>query len=380
MVASFSGISECCLNLISKIIAIPLLVICLPQILGAISAKGACAVTAKGAAVLAAKGGCAEMIDSPGAETIRSAGVRKKPGAGAETTVDAVGADTLAVGSFEWSPAAAILYGSPLPISNWRRSFRRAAPDVVSTRSVPLAFGMSAVVPGLGQVYNRDWIGTAIFVAVEAALVAGWASWKSSGNDGVEAYEQFAHQSWSPIQYAEWLNAFSGYNGPPIEPPSISENEFRNPDTWTATERAEVDAFFADIRRAERSSIYLQTGATFSHVLPNFGEQQYYELIGKYFQYAPGWRDYSGDPDEDPREVMPEDANFYVYSENHAAANDDLRRASVAGALVIVNHFAAAVQAAVIARMHNMRIQPSVGLSQSPSGELIAKARIAVTL
>lgn len=40
-----------------------------------------------------------------------------------------------------------------------------------SRRSTPLAFGMSAVVPGLGQAYNRHWIKGAVAVAGEAAVL-----------------------------------------------------------------------------------------------------------------------------------------------------------------------------------------------------------------
>jgi hypothetical protein len=31
-----------------------------------------------------------------------------------------------------------------------------------------------------------------------------------------------------------------------------------------------------------------------SHRLPPHGDQQYYEMIGKYHQYSPGWNDFTG--------------------------------------------------------------------------------------
>ena len=40
-------------------------------------------------------------------------------------------------------------------------------------RSVPLALGMSAVLPGAGQVYNRQWVKAGILVAAEGALILG---------------------------------------------------------------------------------------------------------------------------------------------------------------------------------------------------------------
>ncbi len=277
------------------------------------------------------------------------------------------------------SATADILYLNPLPISNWRNALLRDPQTDVAGRSVPLAFGLSAVIPGLGQAYNRDWIAAAIFVAAEVALIAANVSWKNSGNQGVEEFEQFANLNWSPLQYAEWLNDYSGYNGPDVDLPSLTEADFKHPENWSAGQRAEVDAFFANIQTAERASIYLTTGASFSHVLPSFGDQQYYELIGKYFQYAPAWTDYSGNPDDDPRDIMPDDANFYFYADIHASANDDLRKSSTTSSLLIVNHFAAAVQSAVMARIHNKRIQPSVSLSQGPRGDLVTTARLMLT-
>lgn len=277
------------------------------------------------------------------------------------------------------SATADILYRNPLPISNWRNALLQDPQTDVTGRSVPLAFGLSAVIPGLGQAYNRDWLAAALFVAVEVALVASHYSWKNSGNQGVEEYEQFANQNWSPIQYAEWLNDFKGYGGPDVELPSLTEQDFQRPEDWSVAQRAEVDGFFRDIRTAERLSTWPTTGASFSHVLPFFGEQQYYELIGKYFQYSPAWTDYTGSPDDDPVDVLPEDANFYFYADIHAAAQGDLRKSSVASSLLIMNHFAAAAQSAIMARIHNKRIQPSVSLSQGPRGDLVTTARLVLT-
>jgi len=272
------------------------------------------------------------------------------------------------------------LYGSPLPFSRWNVAGVVDDDIVASTRSIPLAFGMSALVPGLGQAYNRDWVAAGIFVAAEVALLTAWLVMKNNGNQGIEEYEQFADNGFSPIKYAEWLNGYSGYDGAPVPLPSITDDEFRFPDMWTSAERAEVNAFFDDIQAAERQSIYLTTGASFSHVLPYHGEQQYYELIGKYFQFAPGWRDYEGQPDDDPRVVMPPDSDFYFYSVIHAEANDDLRRASWAGVLVVLNHFAAGAEAAVSAKLHNNAVRPSLTLSQDSHGELIANAAFAISL
>jgi Family of unknown function (DUF5683) len=247
-------------------------------------------------------------------------------------------------------------------------------------RSVPKAFALSAVVPGLGQAYNRSWWKVGVAVAAEAALITAYFSWKNKGNDGERGYKAFAHQNWSPIKYAEWLNAYSGYTGSDVPLPSLTDAEFMHPETWTAAQRTEVDAFFNEIRAAERQSSFVETGASFSHVLPYFGEQQYYELIGKYFQFAPGWDDYNYAPDADPEIVMSKDAHFYYYAHIHAKANDYLRRSRWAGAFIIVNHFAAAVDAAISARRHNLSLHPTTAMVTGPFGEPVVTTGLRLDL
>ena len=273
-------------------------------------------------------------------------------------------------------PDADLLYGvdsvhePPSPIFRPEESTK--------ARSVPKAFAMSAVIPGLGQVYNGSYWKAGIAVAVEATLIFAYVSWKGKGNDGTDEYQAYAHGNWSPNRYAEWLNAYSGYGGAQIPLSSLTDEQFMHPEDWTAAQQGEATTFFNAIRAAERQSVYLSTGAGFSHVLPYFGEQQYYELIGKYFQFAPGWDDYTYEPDADPQDVMASDAKFYYYAGIHADANDYLRKASWAGAFVFVNHFAAAVEAAVSAKLHNMSLRPRTAMQVGPTGELLTTAGLVV--
>jgi hypothetical protein len=260
------------------------------------------------------------------------------------------------------------------PVTN-RRALLQDAPG---RRNIPLALFMSAAVPGLGQAYNRSWIKAAVAVGIESLLLGGYYSWRSQGNDGVGEYEAYAHQGWSPLKYAEWLNNYSGYAGDPIVIPTIGDTEVQNPGAWSAETRQQINQLIEDIRGAENRSIYIRTGAAFSHVLPRFGEQQYYELIGKYFQYAPGWSDYIGNPDANPEDpnVMPPDAQFYYYSGIHAEANDLLRRSSRLTAFILLNHFVAAIDAAVSAKLHNNRIQTQVSLQGDANGDLVTVAQV----
>lgn len=250
------------------------------------------------------------------------------------------------------------------------------------TRSVPLALGLSAVVPGLGQAYNGDWIRSSAAFAIESGLVIGYFLWRSEGRKGEDAYKAFAHQHWDPAQYASWLNDYVDFleqsDGATLgaEPISIPDGiDFAAPSAWTAAERQAVRGFFSDVRAVEDLVYHPETGAAFSHNLPFFAEQQYYELIGKYFQFAPGWRDYPAwkangtftgaiDPERTgPNGTKPNvQGRFLEYAEDHAAANTLLRRASRASAFLVLNHVVAAFDAAISAKLHNDRIGTDIRL------------------
>lgn len=267
--------------------------------------------------------------------------------------------------------------------------------DAGRRRVVPLAFGLSALVPGAGQAYNRQWVKAATAIAIEAALFAGYSTWRSRGLDGEAAYQAYAHQSWSALKYAGWLNDYADWlreslgtsiDAEAIVVPEALQNGFdiTNPDGWTTGQRQAVSQLFAQIRRLEDAVIHPETGASFSHKLPGFGEQQYYELIGKYFQFAPGWSDYpvwldeEGNPIDaviDPERTAADGSKpnvtdqFYDYARDHGTANDYFRRASRLSIFFIMNHLVAAVDAAVFARLHNDRLTPGISMHLDETGQ-----------
>ena len=77
----------------------------------------------------------------------------------------------------------------------------------------------------------------------------------------------------------------------------------------------------------------LNEAETGSHNLPPHGEQQYYELIGKYHQYAGGWNDYTGGANNS--QISP---NFDYYSGERGEANDYYNTSSTAIMGVYINH------------------------------------------
>ena len=257
---------------------------------------------------------------------------------------------------------------------------------------------MSAVVPGLGQGYNGQWLKAGVAVAIEIALVAGYMTWRNNGLDEERAFQALAHAQWGPGKYASWINDYTVFlelnhggsfsHDPIVVPAGV---DFTNPSGWSESERVTVQQFFGDIREAEFELFHPETGASFSHRLPNFGDQQYYELIGKYFQFAPGWSDYPEwlvdgeytdaiDPERSDASggKLSVSPTFYSYARDHAHSQDLLRRASMVSSLILVNHVIAAIDAAVFARLHNNRLAARVQMVGDGGGGSAPQAKLTI--
>lgn len=266
------------------------------------------------------------------------------------------------------------------------------------------AFAMSAVLPGAGQAWNRQWVKAAVAVALETALVTGYVVTRRRGLDAEDEFRAFAHQDWSPARYASWINDYRVYlqeeigtniTAPPVQ--IVESVDYTDPGGWSAADRAAVNNMFDQIRAIERQSVHPETGAAFSHQIPDFADQQYYELIGKYFQFAPGWFDYPDwismdgmfTPAIDPEVSGPGGSKvyvsdtFYEYARDHADAQDVLRTASRISVFFIVNHLAAGIDAAVTARMRRNQasattVSPVLEMVMAPDGVPAPKAGLSL--
>jgi len=121
--------------------------------------------------------------------------------------------------------------------------------------------------------------------------------------------------------------------------------------------------------------IGLSTQPLFSHTLPSHGEQQYYELIGKYPQFDPGWDDGSGPVSE--TNISP---HFKSYSLMRGYANDLYSKASTALVIVVVNHALSALDAAWSAsRYNNVHAELEMKMQRTPFGvEVVPTATVSV--
>lgn len=193
---------------------------------------------------------------------------------------------------------------------------------------------MSAVVPGAGEFYAKSYIKAAAFFLAEAGLWTFYAIQRANGDEKTDEYEAYANQHWDVYKYAAWLKNenFSG-----------SENIDLTADKQTL--RMQVNAV---------------ESVNFSHSLPDYGAQQYYEVIGKYKSFIAGWSDASGVTR----------ANYINYSlaqvDNYMVtrqdANDFYDAGSTALNVVIVNHLLSAADAAWSVSMFNKNLKIETGM------------------
>lgn len=185
-----------------------------------------------------------------------------------------------------------------------------------------LAGLLSAVVPGAGEFYSESYLKAAIFAVVEAGLITAAIIYDNKGDEKTDEFENYADDSWSVVKYAEWMN-----NHPQINAQIEIDYSSPNLKPWQRI----VD--WEELNYWERQVNSL-LGRGFSHTLHPYGEQQYYELIGKYDQYAPGWNDYSSGLNYEAKSP-----NFFYYSGLRGDANDLYNIAGKAVIGIYINHF-----------------------------------------
>ncbi len=198
-----------------------------------------------------------------------------------------------------------------------------------SKKSPFLAGILSLLVPGAGEIYSGEYLKAGIFLGIEAAVVGTAIIYDNNGDRKTNEFQDYAdaytnpQHNWSVVRYAEWLNQYEGAN--------ITINPDESLPPWERVNWSELNA-------AESGS----------HRLPPHGEQQYYELIGKYHQYSSGWNDFTGGANKD--QVSP---NLLYYSKMRGEANDLYSVASTAVVGIYINHFLSALDAVWSSIQHN---------------------------
>jgi hypothetical protein len=235
--------------------------------------------------------------------------------------------------------------------------------NVESQKSPYLAAALSFLVPGAGEFYDGSYLKTAVFVAIEASAITIGILYNNKGNNQTNYFQNFANQNWSAYRYAEWTYTNISKLNPSLNQADYSRvvNPSNHTVNWTILNKLEVDV---------AGNGQQVPGSYYSHQLPQFGVQQYYELIGKYSQYNVGWDDYVDDPTKpfyDPtrKNLTP---NFIYYSIERGKANDYYNVASKAVLVVVANHILSAIDAAWSAARFNKNLDIHSSLEKYDSG------------
>lgn len=246
-----------------------------------------------------------------------------------------------------------------------------------STRTKPgFAFAASALIPGAGQAANGKWVRAGVYFATEVVGLIYHLDRNAKARNQERAYEQFTHNNWSVVAYAEWLVNYSQQHELNNGWQSLDAEIQGNNPTWEDTRNDWNQIPISTLRNVENQTPFIfedRTGSIFSHELPDYGSQQYYELISKYYQYQPGWRDWynevttAGNQDismyryfwngeDEPFDLFYEGRDrAYEFNQNYRVAGNILK-------LLVVNHVVSAFDALFTVQLKNSRIETEANL------------------
>jgi len=239
--------------------------------------------------------------------------------------------------------------------------FQEGTPDALQDqrKSPWLAGGLSVVLPGAGEFYSGSYLKTAAFLAVEAALWIFAYKYDQKGNRQTDFFQNFANAHWSVVNYATY--AVQNY-----APGGLANY----PGLFMAGSKPWMQVNWAVLNRMESDIAQTTPGMYYSHNLPAYNTQQYYELIGKYPQFNQGWDDVQGKAFTYGDQLS---AESLWYMGQRGQANTYYTTASTFVAIALVNHVVSAVDAALTAGSYNRGLHASVGSQAVPSyGGLVA--------
>ena len=213
--------------------------------------------------------------------------------------------------------------------------------DSSKMKSPIIGGGLSAIIPGAGQFYAKKYVKTGIFLAVEAGLWIMYSVFQGKGNDQTTFYQNYADANWDVYRYATWLKQenFTGSGNINL---SADKNTLRY-----------------QINQCEQAS-------GFSHQLPNYGDQQYYEVIGKYQTYICGWAESVGQGITKNNYQTRHLTQVSYYMDERQRANTYYDRGTTTLMVVILNHIVSAIDGFISVNSYNNKLSASANVSFAP--------------
>ena len=223
---------------------------------------------------------------------------------------------------------------------------------IVNRRYSPLVAGLySAVLPGAGQFYTKNYWQSAAFFGGEVLAWVVYAVYYNKGNQKTNDFQNFANLHWSVVTYATWVNVNFGQ--------TININPDQSLKPWQRVSWSDLNAAENLIAQGPNQP----TG--FTHDLAPYGYQQYYEMIGKYSQFGGGWDDATifQPGGYTPADVIANNGignvspEMIAYSHMRGDANSFYNIATTVSYVIVANHIFSALEAALNASRINHRIQ-----------------------
>ena len=210
----------------------------------------------------------------------------------------------------------------------------------------------SLILPGMGQIYAGNPKRALVFLGVETIAIASWNRYRRLGEDKTAAFEDSANAHWD---FNRWWWDYGLYNNEYYTTTLPSEGKIViGPAGGHSLE------FFVDMDDDGRPEVFGNTNenterlrqlmdsdsSQYLHVKRN---QEYYENIGKYNQFFPGWDDALENINEVPEDRK---SGLFAYSPNRSKymkMREDANRlksiASYSVSALMFNHVLSAVDA-----------------------------------
>ncbi|MFD2532002.1 hypothetical protein [Gracilimonas halophila] len=263
----------------------------------------------------------------------------------------------------------------PVHISDFKANSNSSL--LTSSRENPgIAFAASALIPGAGQAANGKWVRAGVYFATEVVGLIYHLDRNAKAREQEKAYEQFTHNNWSVVAYAEWLVNYSQLHSLDNDWQSLEAEILGDDPNWENTREDWNQVPISTLRNVEDQTPFIfqdRIGSNFSHELPDYGSQQYYELISKYYQYQPGWRDWYTEITSAQNQNISmyryfwngEDEPFDLFYEGRNRAQEFNQNYRVAGnilKLLVVNHIVSAFDALFTVQLKKSRIETETNL------------------
>ncbi|MGA9119303.1 MAG: hypothetical protein WB699_08040, partial [Bacteroidota bacterium] len=212
---------------------------------------------------------------------------------------------------------------------------------------------------GAGEFYAESYWKSAGFLLVEIAMWGLAYSWDHRGDVQTDNFQNFANSHWSVVRYVDYALT----NFKPVDP--ATNQPFTEGQFWSGTPNPAapwVGVNWAVVNRMEAA-----IGGYYSHSLAPYGDQQYFEMIGKYEQFNMGWDDANPGLGSD---YFTQKANLtprnVFYAKERGKANTYYGRATTFVTVAILNHLLSAVDAALTASWYN-KAHTAVGFLLIPN-------------